>query len=153
MLYVNYEHCLLMWGVGQSPWLVKTLQSRDTEFTTRGITARAMCSSAGSVTVAMCYTCVYWCIPKQLVPNGAIKSKALLLTSSSGPSLTLMLLVANFANIKWCKNLEKCLKPWHMGTYLSVCNESYPMNTKMTGFRWFLKGLASLCFRRKKPQH
>ena len=32
--------------------------------------------------------------------------------------LILMLLVA-----------EKSLKPWHMGTHLSVVSESYPMNT------------------------
>ena len=29
-------------------------------------------------------------------------------------------------------------------TYLSVLNESYPMNTEMTGFRWFSKVFASL---------
>ena len=27
--------------------------------------------------------------------------------------LTLMLLVTNLANIRWCKNIEKWLKPWH----------------------------------------
>ena len=27
--------------------------------------------------------------------------------------LTLLLLVANFANTKWDKNAEKWLKPWH----------------------------------------
>ena len=32
--------------------------------------------------------------------------------------LTLMLLVANLANTKWCKTLERWLKPWHMGTHL-----------------------------------
>ena len=26
-----------------------------------------------------------------------------------------------------------------MGTYLKGLNESYPMNTNMTGFRWFSK--------------
>ena len=26
-----------------------------------------------------------------------------------------------------------------MGTHLSVFNKSYPMNTNMTGFRWFSK--------------
>ena len=30
------------------------------------------------------------------------------------------------------------MKPWHMGTHLRVLGESYPMNTIMTGFRWFL---------------
>ena len=29
----------------------------------------------------------------------------------------------------------KWLKPWHMGTHLRVLSESYPMNTKFTGFR------------------
>ena len=28
--------------------------------------------------------------------------------------LTFMLLVANLANTKWCKNPKKWLKPWHM---------------------------------------
>ena len=28
-----------------------------------------------------------------------------------------------------------------MGTYLRVLNESFPMNTNMTGFRWFSKNL------------
>ena len=55
--------------------------------------------------------------------------------------LTLMLLVPNLANTKWCKNLKKWLKPWHMGTHLS---KSYPMNTNMTGCRWFPKIFGSL---------
>ena len=33
-----------------------------------------------------------------------------------------------------------------MGTHLRVLSESYPMNTNMTGFRWFSKLFASLCF-------
>ena len=36
---------------------------------------------------------------------------------------------------------EKWLKPWQMGTHLRVLNESYPMNTNMTGLRWFSKTL------------
>ena len=40
-----------------------------------------------------------------------------------------------------------------MGTHLRVLSESFPMNTNMTGFRWFLKIFASLCFVRKYPQH
>ena len=60
--------------------------------------------------------------------------------------LTLMLLVANLANTKWCKNPEKWLNPWHMGTHLRVLYESYPMITNMTGFRSFSKIFASLCF-------
>ena len=37
------------------------------------------------------------------------------------------------------KNLKNELNPWHVGSPLSVLNESYPMNTNMTGFIWFLK--------------
>ena len=48
--------------------------------------------------------------------------------------LTLILLVAK--TWKW-------LKPWHMGTYLRVLNESYPMNTNVTGLRWLSKIFAS----------
>ena len=46
-----------------------------------------------------------------------------------------------FANTEWCKRPEKWPKPWHMGTH--------PMNTNMTGFRWFSKIFASQCFGRK----
>ena len=60
------------------------------------------------------------------------------------PQLTLMLLVANLVNTKWCKKTEKRLKPWHMGTHLRVLSESYPMYTNMTGFRWFSKNLCIL---------
>ena len=52
-------------------------------------------------------------------------------------SLTLTLLVANFAITKLCKNPEKRLKPWQMGTHLKVLSEGYPMNTNKTGFRCF----------------
>ena len=52
-----------------------------------------------------------------------------------------MLLVANVPNTKWCNIFFfKWLNPWfqfYMATYLRVCSESYPMNTNMTGFRWF----------------
>ena len=49
--------------------------------------------------------------------------------------LTLMLVVANIANTKLCKNPDFfLLKHWHMGTQLKVLIESYPMNTNMTGF-------------------
>ena len=37
-----------------------------------------------------------------------------------------MLLVDNMANTKSCKNPEKRLKPWHMGTHLRVLSKSYP---------------------------
>ena len=57
-----------------------------------------------------------------------------------------MLLLANLANTKWCKKPEKWLKPWYMGTHLKVCDESYPINTNMAGFRWFTKYFMSLCF-------
>ena len=52
-------------------------------------------------------------------------------------SLTLMLLLANFT--KWCKNPEKWLKPWQMGTHLRALSKSFPMNTNMTGSRRFSK--------------
>ena len=39
------------------------------------------------------------------------------------------------------KTWKKLLKPWQMGTHLRVLSESYPMNTNMTGFRWFSKSL------------
>ena len=61
--------------------------------------------------------------------------------TSAAEGLTLMLLVANFASKKWCKNPEKGLKPWQIGTHLRVLGESYPMNTNMTGFKWFSKSL------------
>ena len=32
-----------------------------------------------------------------------------------------------------------------MGTHLRVLSKSYPMNTNMTGFRWFSKIFSSLC--------
>ena len=57
-----------------------------------------------------------------------------------------MLLVANLVNTKWCKKPGKRLTPWHMGTHLRVLSESYPTNTNMTGFRWFSKISAFLCF-------
>ena len=47
--------------------------------------------------------------------------------------LTLMLLLADFANIKWCKKPGKTLKPWHMGTHMKVLSESFLMNNNMTG--------------------
>ena len=47
--------------------------------------------------------------------------------------------MSNLINRKWCKNVEKWLKPWHMGTHPIVLSESYSMNTNMTGFGWFSK--------------
>ena len=67
--------------------------------------------------------------------------------------LTLMLLEANLANTKYCKNPEKSLKPWHIGTHLRVLREGYPMSTNMTGFRWFSKLFAFFCYGRKQSQH
>ena len=72
---------------------------------------------------------------------------------SNYSNLTILLLVTNLANTKWCKKSEKWLKPWHMGTHLRVLSISYPMDTNMTGFRWFSKNFASLWFGRKQPQH
>ena len=64
----------------------------------------------------------------------------------TGAALTLMLLVANFANTKSCKkNPEKSLKPWQMGTHLRVLREGYPMNTNKSGFQWFSKIFAFFC--------
>ena len=44
------------------------------------------------------------------------------------------------------KTRKKWLKPWHMGTHLSVLSESYQMNTNKTGFRLFSKIFTALCF-------
>ena len=46
-------------------------------------------------------------------------------------NLTLMMLVDNFANTKWCKKPKRWKKPWHMGTHLRVLIESFPKNTNM----------------------
>ena len=43
------------------------------------------------------------------------------------------------------------MKPCHVGTHMRVVRESYPMNTNVTGFRWFSKIFGS--FGRKKPQY
>ena len=67
--------------------------------------------------------------------------------------LTLMLLVATLVFTNVCENPEKWLKPWHMGTHLRVLSKGFPMNTNLTGFRWFSTIFASLCFGRKQPQH
>ena len=29
------------------------------------------------------------------------------------------------------------IETWYMGTHMRVLSERYPMNTNMTGFRWF----------------
>ena len=57
-----------------------------------------------------------------------------------------MLQVANLANTKSSENTKKLLRPWHMGTYLRVLSESFPMNTNMAGFRWFSKIFVFSCF-------
>ena len=41
------------------------------------------------------------------------------------------------------KNLKKSLKPWEMGTHLTVLSESFPMNTNMTCLDVFQKSLCS----------
>ena len=81
--------------------------------------------------------------------NAVVKVGSVPQFSRTSVKLTLMLLVANLANRKWCKKPYKWLKPWQMGTHLRVLSESYLMNTNMTGFGWFSKRLASLCFGRK----
>ena len=58
--------------------------------------------------------------------------------------LTLMLPVTNLANAKRCEKPGKLLKPWQMGTHLRVLGESFPMNTNMTGLRWFSEIFAFL---------
>ena len=60
--------------------------------------------------------------------------------------LTFVLLVAYLVNTKWCKESEKWLKPWQMGTHLRVLGKSYPMNTNMTGFWCLSKIFGSLGF-------
>ena len=52
--------------------------------------------------------------------------------------LILLLLAANLADKKWCKNLRS---DWNPGTWklMRVLNKSFPINTKMTGFRWLSK--------------
>ena len=62
-----------------------------------------------------------------------------------------MLLMADLDNTNDAKNLEKRLNPWHMGAYLRVLSNSYPMNTNIAGFRWVSKMLAYLCFGQKEP--
>ena len=55
-----------------------------------------------------------------------------------------MLLVAKLTKYKMMqKKPENLLKPRQMGTHLRALHESYPMNTNMTGFRWFLTIFAS----------
>ena len=46
------------------------------------------------------------------------------------PLCSVMLLVANFANTKWFKKTEKQLKPWHIGTHITVLKERFSINTK-----------------------
>ena len=46
-----------------------------------------------------------------------------------------MLLVANFAHGKKNGKITEPLAGWHMGTHRKVLDESYPMNTNITGFR------------------
>ena len=62
----------------------------------------------------------FWVKPKPILPLCSLES------------LTLMLVVANLAITKWCKNLKND-KFWHMGTLLRILN--------MPIFRWFSKDL------------
>ena len=90
----------------------------------------------GNMRVFFSQGVISWFIPKfdnQVVLWAHYKYSLLVLNP-------LMLVVANLANTKLCKNNEtKWLKPCHMGTYLRVLSKSYPMNTNMTGFGWFSK--------------
>ena len=61
-------------------------------------------------------------------------------------SFVSIMLVTNLTNAKIFKKPEKWWNPWCLGTHLRVLRDSYPMNTKLTGFRWFSKDFASLCF-------
>ena len=38
-----------------------------------------------------------------------------------------------FGQYKMMQKHEKLLKPWHMGTHMTVLGESYPIDTDMTG--------------------
>ena len=68
-------------------------------------------------------------------------------------SLRVLTLIAggglNLAITKQWEKPEEWLKLWHMGTHLRVLSKRYPMNTNMTGCRWFSKIFAFLCFGRK----
>ena len=77
------------------------------------------------------------------------KSRSTLILFSAPRILTFMLVVAYFANTKWCKKPENRLKPWHMGTRLRVLSEGYPMNTNTAGFGWFSKIFAFSNFGQK----
>ena len=66
---------------------------------------------------------------------------------SQTPSwLTLMLWWLIWPIQNDAKNVEKWLKPWHMGTQLRVLCESFPVSTNMPGFEWFSKIFASFYF-------
>ena len=60
-----------------------------------------------------------------------------------------MLLMANLADTKLCKKPELLLKSGQMSTHLKILNESYPINTNMTGIQCFSKEIAFLCFGQK----
>ena len=59
--------------------------------------------------------------------------------ASALEGLTLMMLVAIIWPIQNNAKKTKKLKPWQMGTHQRVLSESCPMNTNMTGLRWFSK--------------
>ena len=64
--------------------------------------------------------------------------------------LSHMLLVAFLAKTKLCKNhVHNMIETLAYGTLLRVLSESFPMNTNVTGFRWFSKIVPSLCIGRK----
>ena len=99
----------------------------------------------------MCISCRYHFVSlelEQLLGFSAVKVGWLYDTTCKNFSidLTLMLLVANLANMKWCKSPEKIIETLAYGTHLIVLSNIYLMNTYMTGFEWFSKIFASLCF-------
>ena len=64
-------------------------------------------------------------------------------------TLTVMLVVADLANMNDAKIWKNDLKPWQIGTHPKVLGDSYPMSTNTTGLRSFSKIFASSCFGQK----
>ena len=79
-----------------------------------------------------------------MIDKSCVKTPTNILAVSVIDTLTLMLQVANLASTKWCKKPWKWQKPWHMGMHLGVLSESFPMNTNMTGLRWFWRNPCGL---------
>ena len=86
---------------------------------------------------------LHWLCLVKADEQALVLSARLTGTSPVPVFLTLMLVVANFANAKLRKKTPETMA---YGIHLRVLNESYPMNTNMTGFRCFSKTFAFLCF-------